>query len=280
MTRRSPILGALAFALALAGPAGAQTPDPARAQTLADMRQQLVVLQSDIAGLRRELSTTGGVAGAGTSGTLLTRVDAIEAEVRRLTAATEELAFRIERIVADGTNRIADLEFRLLDLAGGDFANLPEVPPLGGEPARPGAGGGAAGAGSDGPMLASAERGDFDAARAAFDAGDLANAAERFASFVMTYPGGPLSVEAQYLRGESLTGLGDTGAAARAYLDAFTAAPDGPLAPDALLRLGESLGTLGQTQEACVMLEQLTLRFPQARATNQAGPAMRRLGCM
>ena len=155
------------FTLALAGSASAQSPDPARAQTLADMRQQLVVLQSDIASLRRELSTTGGVAGASGSGTLLTRVDAIEAEVRRLTAATEDLAFRIERIVADGTNRIADLEFRLLDLAGGDFANLPDVPPLGGEPVRPGAGsgGGTMGGGTDQPRLASAERSDFDAAR-------------------------------------------------------------------------------------------------------------------
>ena len=280
MARRSFSLGALVVALALAGPAGAQTPDPARAQTLADMRQQLVVLQSDIEGLRRELSTTGGVAGSGASGTLITRVDAIESELRRLTASTEALAFRIDRIVADGTNRIADLEFRLLDLAGGDFAHLPDVPPLGGEAVRAGAGGGFAAQGGDGPMLATAERSDFDAARTAFDAGDLAIAADRFAGFVMAYPGGPLTVEAQYLRGEALTGLGNTPEAARAYLDAFTAAPDGSLAPDALLRLGESLGALGQSQEACVMLEQLTLRFPQARATSQAGPAMRRLGCM
>ena len=37
------------------------------------------------------------------------RVDAIESELRQLTGAVEELQFRVETIVEDGTRRIGDL---------------------------------------------------------------------------------------------------------------------------------------------------------------------------
>jgi hypothetical protein len=59
-------------------------------------------------------------------------VNSIEAELSRLTARTEELSNRIDRIVADGTNRIGDLEFRLVELEGGDVSRLGETSTLGG----------------------------------------------------------------------------------------------------------------------------------------------------
>ena len=89
-----------------------------KTQTLADIRQELVVLNSSVMGLKRELSTTSGFGTAPAGGTVLERVDAIEAALAQLTAKTEALEFRINQIVADGTNRIGDLEFRLVELAG------------------------------------------------------------------------------------------------------------------------------------------------------------------
>ena len=85
-------------------------------------------------GLRRELSTTGtpGVALGGTSA--LERIDAMEAELRRLTGRTEELENRINRVVADGTNRVGDLEFRLCELEQGcEIGSLGLTPNLGGD---------------------------------------------------------------------------------------------------------------------------------------------------
>jgi TolA-binding protein len=186
----------------LAAPVAAQD----RTQTLADIRQELSVLYVELQRLGRELNTTGGATGSGASGSLLQRMDALEAEIRRLSALTEDLQIRVDSIVRDGTNRVGDLEFRLCELeADCDIASLGETPNLGGvEPsgAAPGISVGPSDSGS-GPQLAVAEQDDFDRARAAFEAGDYAAASAAFMAFTQTYPGGPLSAEAHFLRGEA-----------------------------------------------------------------------------
>ena len=84
---------ALIVALGLAfGPVAAQAQD---AQTLADVRQELTVLNVEVQKLRRELSTTGGASVAVTGGSVLERVNAMESELQRLTSKTEELENRI-----------------------------------------------------------------------------------------------------------------------------------------------------------------------------------------
>ena len=123
-------LRVLLLTTALALPFGAVAQDQ---QTLADVRQELTVLHVDIQRLKRELSTTGGVgSNAAAGGSVLERVGAIERELQRLTAQTEQLEYRVNRIVSDGTNRIGDLEFRLVELEGGDIGALGETTTLGG----------------------------------------------------------------------------------------------------------------------------------------------------
>lgn len=269
----------LALCLGLAAPAAVAQ---GRAQTLADIRQELSVLFVELQRLRGELNTSGGAMGSGGGGTVLSRVDAIEAELRRLTAQTEQLQIRIDRVVTDGTNRVGDLEFRLCELeADCDIGDLGETPNLGGvevrqgagivAPVAPNAGGGA--------NLAVAEQSDFDRARAAYEGGDYAQAAQLFESFTLTYPGGPLSAEAHFLRGQSEAQQGQWSRAARAYLDAFTADTQGGRAAASLLNLGTSLGELGQTDEACVTLGEVGLRYPGDPAVAEAEAARLRLGC-
>jgi len=252
-------------------------------ETLADIRQELSVLFVELKKLRRELSTTGGASQLSGGGSILDRVNAIESEVQRLTAKTEELQFRIDRVVSDGTNRVGDLEFRLCELEPDcDIANLEPGSTLGGvEPVTSGGGAVAApdGGSGDGPQLAVGERDDFERARAALEAGEYEAAAEQFAAFQQAYPGGPLSGQAGILRGEALDGAGRKSDAARAYLETFSAAPDGAEAPEALFRLGRSLGQLGQTDEACVTLGQVAARYPGAAAVAEAQAEMTRLGC-
>src|SRR6056297_2609648 len=155
------LAAALIAAVALPRPAGAQD----RTETLADIRQELSVLYVELRRLRRELSTTGATGDLVAGGSVLDRLSAIEGELQRLTAETEELELRIEGIVRDGTNRIGDLEFRLCELEPDcDIATLGETPTLGGAGASdpvPGAAPGDDAANGDGaaePELAVGEK--------------------------------------------------------------------------------------------------------------------------
>lgn len=271
----------LVVCTALALPLAAQQD---RTQTLADIRQELSVLFVELQRLQRELNTTGGAQGTGVGGSTLARVDAIEAELRRLTSLTEVLELRIDSVVSDGTNRVGDLEFRLCELEPDcDIATLGDTPNLGGVEATPSTPFVVPEEGSDlpagGANLAVAEEDDFNRAQAAFDAGDFTQAATLFETFTQTYPGGPLSAEAHFLRGQSEAQQDAWNRAARAYLDAFTADPEGVRAPEALLNLGTSLGQIGQTEEACLTLAEVGNRYPGSAAVGQAGIALSSLGC-
>lgn len=262
------VLLALAFAPGL--PAAAQDRDA----TLADIRRDLGALGAEITGLRRELVETGAVSQPG-GGDMLERMDAIEAELMRLTGKAEEIEIRLNRVVADGTNRVGDLEFRLVELEGGDVSQLGQTPPLGGE-AAPGA---ASGPDTGGPQLAMGEQADFDRAREVLGQGDFRTAADLLAAYAETFPGGPLTGEAHFLRGEALEQMGETASAARAYLESFSGVPDGSRAPEALFRLGRSLAQLGQVPEACVTLAEVNARFPGSPAAGDAIATMGRLEC-
>lgn len=256
---------------------------PAQLQTLADVKAELQVLARQIATLKAELVQTGAATGAAGGGDALQRMDAIEAELTRLTAKTEEVDLRLRKVVADGTNRIGDIEFRLCDMKPGcDPTKLPATPVLGGAelgpsptPATPPA---TTDQGGTGDMAVN-EQSDFDAAKKAFDAGDYAKAATLFATFAKTYTGGKLTQQALVLRGDALDQTGDVANSARAYLQAFSGQPKGPLAGQALTKLGQQLGKLGQTHEACVTLTEVGRRFPGTPDAGNAAAAMQSLGC-
>lgn len=266
----------LAAVVATAGVAQAQDQ-----QTLADIRQELTVLHVEIQRLKREFSTTGSPAPNLSGSSVLERVDAIEAELQRLTRQTEQLNQRVQNIVTDGTNRIGDLEFRLVELEGGDLSTLGETSTLGGDTATvitgptsietPTA--------TDHGELAIGERADFDAASQALADGDFQTAATLFAQFETSYPGSPLAPEANLKRGHALEGIGDTREAARAFLASFTGDSEGAFAPEALYELGAALGRLGQTDQACITLNEVGVRFPSAPEFSNATQEMTALGC-
>jgi tol-pal system protein YbgF len=276
--------------LMLATPVAAQD-----SKTLADIRQELTFVYVEMQKLKRELSTTGG-ANVNLAGTnALARLDAMEAELQRLTAATEQLTNRVDSVVSDGTNRIGELEFRLCELeAGCDIGRLGDTPTLGGgalpaptaAPApmpAPGAGAGSDIAGGlaalDGMELAIAEKDDFERAKARYDGGEYEAAAEQFQRFTETYQGGPLTGLAHLMRGESLSKLGLNSSAAQAYLESYSGTPNGPTSSLALLKLGVSLDKIGQTQQACITLNEVTVRFPSSDESVEAQAARASMGC-
>lgn len=273
----------LVASLALVVPAHAQD----QGQTLADIRQELSVLYVEIQRLKRELSTTGGVSTQSVSGSTIDRVNAIETEMTRLTALTEQLQFRIDSVVRDGTNQIGDLEFRLCELETDcDIAALGQGTTLGGvQPETSGDGvvqpqpGTDAAVAGDGVQLAVGEQADFDGAVAALENGDHGAAAAQFGAFLSNYPGSPLATDARLMRGAALEGAGESTQAARAYLDAFSVDPNGAKAPEALFLLGRSLGRIGQVDEACVTLAEVGVRFPGGQAASDAQAERARLSC-
>ena len=257
-------------------------------QTLADIRVELGTLAAEFNALKAELVSSGASGSVAGGGDALQRMDAIEAELMRLTSKTEEIELKLNRVVSDGTNRLGDMEFRLCEVTEGcDIANLPETPALGGDtaaaapaPAAPAADAGAAApADSGGAELAIGEQADFDRAKGVLASGDFRGAADLFATFAQSYPGGPLTQEAQFQRGEALGQLGETAEAARAYLDAFSGKPDGTFAADSLLKLGQALGDLGQTPDACVTLLEVGNRFPGTIQATNAEVARQGLSC-
>ena len=257
-----------------------------KAETLADIRNELGQLAAEFNALKAELVSTGAASSGAAGGDALQRMDTIEAELARLTARTEEVELKLNRVVSDGTNRVGDIEYRLCEATEGcDPTSLGATPVLGGDtggavaPVATDTGAAAVTDSTGGGELAVSEQEDFDRAKEVLGQGDFPGAATLFATYAQSYPGGPLVPEAHYLRGEALSKQGDTGNAARAYLDAFSAKPDGPIAPDALLKLGEGLGALGQVPEACVTLGEVGTRFPGTMAATQAGVAMQGFAC-
>ena len=281
MKRLLRILGGIVLGFGLLG-APLTVQAQTQSETLADLRQQLSVLGQDLVALRQELVATlpqnaplsamgsGGAAPLPSVGDVLTQMDGLEARMQALTARTEELEYRINRIVADGTMRIGDLEFRLTELEGGDPGALAPTPTLGGTTGRVGGA----------PELAVGEQSDFSRARAVFDAGDFAQAETQILAFLQAYPGTPLTAEAHFLRGAALDGQARTQHAALAYLDSFSADSEGPRAAEALVRLGRNLGQLGNQVEACVTLSEVAQRYPGDGAmVAQAQAAMQALAC-
>ncbi|MDA7425195.1 tetratricopeptide repeat protein [Thalassococcus lentus] len=272
------------FALVLGLSAGGMAPAQ-QSETLADIRQDLSILFAELQRLRTELSTTGA-SSVQTGGAMLDRVNVIEAELQRITAKTEELEFRINQVVRDGTNRVGDLEFRLCELEPGcDIGSLGDTPRLGGDavPAPVQAAAAAPAATdalpSEGGELAISEEADFRAAQQALDDGDFQAAARMFAQFREIYPQGPLDAAALLGEGRALEGAGDTREAARRYLQAYSGYPEARVAPETLWRLGLSLAALGSVPEACVTLSEVGGRYPQSDFASRAQTSRDELGC-
>jgi tol-pal system protein YbgF len=286
----------LALALALMPLTGAALAGD-KAQTLADIKLELDQLMAQFTQLKRELVTTGATTSAAGGGDALQRMDAIEAELTRLTAKTEDIDLQLKKVVADGTNRIGDIEFRLCEQTPGcDPTTLPATPELGADATPPADATATPTLPADGTVptttppatttttqdggdLAVNEKADFDRAKGVLATGDFRTAADLFATFAQTYTGGELTQTALVLRGDALDKLGDTANSARSYLQAFSGAPTGPVAGEALTKLGQQLGKLGQKPEACATLAEVGKRFPGTPDDGNAKAAMAALGC-
>lgn len=275
----------IAAALVLAAPAAmAQTTQGA--ETLADLRTQLRGLSGELQRLRAELNASGAAGFQAAGGdSAIDRMNAIEAQIARLTGQTEQMQNQISRIVTDGTRRINDIEFRLCEMDPGcDLGAIMTQPDLGS--LTPGAAPVAPVAppvqvpsqGATTPA-SGAEKAEFDRAQEAFAQGDYPRAAQLFAEFAQTRAGNPLTAEALFLRGAALDQAGDLHGAGAAWLESFAAAPDGPRAGESLLGLAHVIADTGDPLAACLYLAEIPARFPGSFADTEAERRMAALDC-
>ncbi|WBU56842.1 tetratricopeptide repeat protein [Paracoccus sediminicola] len=285
----------LAGEVAEANAAARPDVDPA---TLADMQEDLRAVAADLQSLRAELIASGaqGFSAAG-GDSAIDRMNALEARIAILTEQTELLSNRIRKVVADGSNRVGDIEFRLCELdencdlgalmtrelgrqATGE-ALLGQVPPPADLPSdistatlpppeEPS---------GNGTPPTEEEAREIAAARAAIDEGAWAAASEQLDHLVQAHAGGPLTAEALFLLGVARQEGGATEQAAEAWLRAFSAEPDGAFAPRSLIALSRAVAQIGDASDACPYLGELTRRFPDAPEATDAATLEADAGC-
>jgi TolA-binding protein len=271
--------------------------------------REAIALQNQIMDLRRQLQSLQDQSGRGGAPTylgrsayppssaggsdlvpqLLSRVDALEEQVRQLRGRIDETENQVQRQGADLGKRIDDMAFQSQNpQAGGPPGLPPQGPPpnlgrppgspaltpppvsLGGPPAGP-----PAGTVPRTPEMAIQE-GNAALARRDYQA------AEQAAREVLTGSRtSPRAYDAQFLLAQALAGERQYSQAAIAYDDTYNRSRKGVHAPDALLGLANSLTAINEKKAACDTLAKLRADYPNPRLDLREGIAVsaQRAGC-
>lgn len=261
------------------------------------LQNQIYQLRQQVQGLQDQVAR-GGAGGSGSrqptyiappqsSGgndllaQLLTRVDALEEQVRQLRGRIDETQNQLQRQNDDLGKRIDDLAFQLSPQGGGRSAPQsggsamippsvgPAPTPLVPPPARP-----PGPAGPRTPELALQE------GNAALARRDYATA-EASAREVLANRTSPRAYDAQFLLAQALAGQKQYPQAAVAYDDVYNRARTGSHAQDARLGLAVSLTAINEKKAACDVLARMPSEFPRLRPEVSAGMAAtaQKAGC-
>jgi TolA-binding protein len=276
---------------------------PAHAQM--DSREG-IALQNQILDLRRQVQTLQDQSGRAPSPTylgrgaypqpsqgggdllpqLLSRVDALEEQVRQLRGQIDETQNRVQRQGAEFGKRLDDMAFQGQNPqgaapppppgAGPAYGQppLPIVPPstaLGGAPPVPPL--------PAGPVRRTPELW-LQEGNAALARRDYA-AAEQAAREVLANRTSPRAYDAQFLLAQALAGQRQYSQAAIAYDDSYNRARKGSHAPDALLGLANALIAINEKKSACDALGKLRADYSGQRPDirDAATAAAQRAGC-
>jgi len=199
----------------------------------------------------------------GTSGdalaNLVSRVDALETQLRVLTGQVEEQGFRSRQLEDQVARLRTELQGRLDRL---ESANQPaaSTPPPAAAPATP-------------PVQAPAETPrPTDAAEQAYNAGyrlwanrQYAEAQAAFEAAATRHAGSPWVSWMRNLQGRAYLDDNKPATAARIFLANYQENPRGERAADSLYFLGQSLARLNRRAEACRVYDELAQVYPNMR---------------
>jgi len=226
-----------------------------KGQGLADLANQLQLLQSDIAKLRGQIEV--------------------------VTYELEQAQKRQRDLYVDLDTRLRKLESAPAPApaegpGGGPGAAI-VLPPTGAAPGAPSfgpPGSPPAGAGALPPVRNSAdgvaEQRAYDSALDAFKRGDYGGAITGFGTFVKTYPRSPLASSAQYWIGNAQYARRDYRASITTQRQLLKEYPDSSKAPDALLNIASAQGDMGDNAASRRTLEELMARYPKSDAATRA----------
>ena len=290
------LAGAVLLILAAGAPALAQAQVDSR-EGIA-LRNEIYQLRQQVQQLQDQVARGGGSGGRSSysapssSGNdmvaqLLTRVDALEEQVRQLRGRIDETQNTLQRQGADLGKRIDDLAFQVNPQAAGGVSggNPGGAPPNQGAPPAPPR---QAAAGQAPPLRAptptppvhrtpelTMQEGSAALARHDYPG------AEQAAREVLANRTSPRAYDAQLLLGQALEGQKQYAQAAIAFDDAYNRSRKGSHAQDALVGLASSLTAINEKRAACDTLNRLHQEFPQPRADlrQQVAATSQRAGC-
>lgn len=314
---RPPCLKILAVCLLAVSPLPALAQGYANREAVERMDR----LERDLMLLQRRISRGGLPAGdyAGGEGAagLELRFSALEEELRALRGKIEENEFQIRRLHETLSKFQQDVDFRLNEISAAAPPPEKQDAPTRPEKKRPAGNAEAIDTGSEARKATDADHdeapNDRDAPRKT-TAGDgtlrlppegteddafenprdhynhafrllnqsrYEDAAHYFETFAHEYPKDPLIGNAYYWLGETHYIRRDYVKAADNFRQGFEVLPGGPKAADNLLKLSMSLSAMQKNKEACVVLDQLLVKFRETSTAvaQKAEQERTRIGC-
>ena len=245
-------------------------------QTLSDIRAELPTLFGGIKSLELELRTSK-VENLIITGEYLDRINSIEKELINITSQVENLQYRIERIVRDGTNHISDIRFRLCDIElDCSIENFSQGNTLGKPEVR-------LKETSINPEIfkgvTALERNELYLIETLLRAGNSTGVVEQLEVFLDTYNNGKIRMEIMFLLGKALMVKEQWSKAAKTYLDIYSSFSKAPRAGEALYFLSVSFVELNQFERACLMLTELRIEYPDSDFADDASQKAMELNC-
>ncbi|MFN3516402.1 MAG: tetratricopeptide repeat protein [Novosphingobium sp.] len=285
LTFNKPLLVTLALAMAA----------PALAQSAGDpgLEARLRKLEAEVAALQRVVFPGGdgrffpqiqparpatgapGTPASAPSADMLTRMDAMEGQLARLTAQVEEDRNRMDKLEA----RLAALEARGAAPAGSAVTPAPAptatATPAPKQPTTPAAKPAAADPSArrlaavraiEKPQTNDPGDDEYSYGFRLWEAKFYPEAQQQLKLFLNKYPRHARLSYARNLLGRSYLDEGNPREAASWFLQNYQADKKGDRAPDSLLFLAESMRQLNDTKRACVALDQFAREFPREAA--------------
>jgi len=254
------------------------------------------------AGVPAPVSQGPGLPGSGSAGQDGARIEALETQVRALTAQLEQLSEYVRSL--DGTAARAPGPMTPSQPIGPGSGRA-DLGGVSGSGSGPGTGIGSFGTtvttgGADpiGEMLSADPREEMQTAALDPPSGaspkqlyerayglllqqNYAAAEAGFDDFLKRYPNDELAANAQYWLGETHYVRGQYKAAASAFLKVSRSHAKSAKAPDSMLKLAMSLDRLGQRDAACQAYSELVARYPNspAHVRERAQSERQRAGC-
>ena len=185
---------------------------------------------------------------------LTQRVDALQNEVRQLRGQVEELENSNTALRKQQRDLYADLESRLNAMAATPAAT-----------------------GAPGDATSAAAQQAYGRAFDALKAGQYPQAIKGFQAFLVSYPRGALSDNAQYWLGEAFYVTRDYDQALAAFTRVSKEWPDSRKLPDALVKQGFALFELKRLADARAVLNDVSTRFPGTEAARLAAERLKRI---